>query len=284
MYSLKTGRGALQFALNGFAFRMGLLYFPLAYGPTLFFGIAGLIKFYKQRAKRDLWPYHYMILLGIGFFFAFFIKNPTEPHFGLLKATRIIPISLLMLAAYFLQGHLQAGRMRKGIAILLVLAFPSLITDNIVASDISNPSTYVRVPDMEAAEWIKENLPKAAIIQSEPNYPGAENGKFPKYAYSFIPIFAERRTAIGEWKASSQEHSKPDEVSERFHSIKRMYSTRSVKECVEILNRYGISYIYVGELERKLYRDGIDKFENKMNFDLAYSKNGVSVFRFLKVQ
>jgi uncharacterized membrane protein len=137
---------------------------------------------------------------------------------------------------------------------------------------------------MEAAEWIKENLPKAAIIQSEPNYPGAENGKFPKYAYSFIPIFAERRTAIGEWKASSQEHSKPDEVSERFHSIKRMYSTRSVKECVEILNRYDISYIYVGELERKLYRDGIDKFENNMNFDLAYSKNGVSVFRFRKAQ
>jgi hypothetical protein len=265
MYSLKTGRGALQFAPNWFAFRMGLVYFPLAYGPALFFAIAGLIKFCKHKEQRELWPCHYMILLGIGLFFVFFIKNPTEPHFGLLKATRIIPISLFALAAYFLQGHLQTARIRKSIAILLVLAFPSLITDNIVASDISNPSTYVRVSDMEAAEWIKKNLPKGAIIQAEPNYPGTENGKYPKYAYSFIPIFAERRTAIGEWKVSSQEHSKTDQVAERFHSIKRMYSTRSVKECVEILNRYGISYIYVGELERRVYRDGIHKFENNIS-------------------
>jgi uncharacterized membrane protein len=218
-----------------------------------------------------------MILLGIGLFFIFVIKNPTEPHFGLLKATRIMPISLLALTAYFLQGHLQAGRMRKGIAILLVLAFPSLITDNIVASDISNPSTYVRVSDMETAEWIKENLPKEAV-QAEPNYPGAENGKYPKYAYSFIPIFSERRTGIGEWKVSSVEHSKPHEVRERFHLIKRLFSAVDIHECILIIKKYGIEYIYVGKLEKTLYPEGVKKFYQNGNlFKKIYSSKNVDI-------
>ena len=282
MYSFKTGKGALQLAPNWFALRMGALYFPLAYGPGLFLGIAGLIKLYRQRERHDHWAHHYVILLAISLFFVFFIKNPTEPHFGLLKAARIIPICLLILTAYFLRSHLRTAKIGKSILVLLILAFPSIITDNMVASDISNPSTYVRLSDMEAAKWMKKNLLKEAIIQAEPNYPGAENGQFPKYAYSFIPVFAERRTAIGEWKVSSQEHSKPDEVSERFHSIKKMYSNNSVNECIEILKRYGIFYVYVGELERRLYRDGITKFEDNMNFNLIYSKGNVSVFRFVQ--
>jgi len=163
----------------------------------------------------------------------------------------------------------------------MLLASPTLFTDNYIASNISNPSTYVRREDMRATNWIKNNIPDDAIIQAEPNYPESDRITAPKYSYSLIPIFAERKTAIGEWKVSSQEHGKVEDVGKRFHLIRKMYSTSDIDECVEIIDRYGINYIYVGRLERELYREGIAKFENNNKFVLVYSIDDISVFKYI---
>lgn len=281
MYSFKTGQGVLKLAVNWFPVITGPLYFILAYGPPFLFGIAGIYKIFKQRESLDHPGYHYLLLFGISIFFVFFITNPTETHFGLLKATRIIPVCLLVFSAYLFQSIFEAQRITKVTIVLMLLGLPTLFTDNFIASDISNPSTYVLASDMEAAGWMKNNLPKEAIVQAEPNYPGTTIGRQPQYAYSFIPIFAERRTAIGEWKVSSQEHSKPNEVGERFHSVKKMFSMQDANESVRILEQFNIQYVYVGELEGRLYRDGIAKFKDKANFDLAYSGDNVFIFKLI---
>lgn len=280
MYSFSTGKGALQLSLNWFALKAGAAYFPIAYGPPFILGMAGLIRIIKRREAYCHWVIPYVMLLGVGIFFVFFVQNPTEYHFGLLKATRIIPISLLMLTIYFFQNRVNPEKIGKGTILLIALAFPTIITDNIIASDITNPSTFVRAADMDAARWIKKNIPQDAVVQAEPNYPGiGDNGIWPKYAYSFIPIFAQRKTAIGEWKVSSQEHGRPTEVAERFHAIKRMFSTRDFKECIELVNRYRINYIYVGELEKNEYGNGTNKFNNRVLFDKVYSTNNAKIYR-----
>jgi hypothetical protein len=281
MYSFQTGRGALKLSVNWFPVITGPFYFIFAYGPIFLFGIAGLYGIFKQRESSDHFVYQYILLFGISVAFVFFIKNPTEPHFGLIKATRIIPICLLVLSAYFFQNIFRTRMLHKTILVLILLALPTLFTDNFIASDISNPSTYVRYSDMEAAKWIKRNLPRETIIQAEPNYPGKQGDKSPIYAYSFIPIFSERRTAIGEWRVSHQEHSRGREVGQRFHSIKKMYSTASLSESTEIIKRYDIDYVYIGELERELYPEGIAKFMNGKHFQLIYLKGNVAIYRFV---
>lgn len=280
MYSFSTGKGALQLSLNWFALKEGVAYLPIAYGPPFILGMAGLIRIFKKRETYSHWVIHYIVLLGVGLFFVFFIQNSTEYHFGLLKATRIIPISLLMLTVYFFQSRVDTDKIGKGIIFLILLAFPSIISDNLIASDISNPSTFVRVADMDAARWIKNNIPPDAIVQAEPNYPGVDdNGIWPKYAYSFIPIFAHRKTAIGEWKVSSQEHGRPEEVAERFRAIKRMYSSKYIKECLDVINRYRINYIYVGDLERSAYGDGLVKFNNGTYFSIVYKRGNTLIYK-----
>jgi uncharacterized membrane protein len=164
---------------------------------------------------------------------------------------------------------------------LILLGLPSLFSDNFIASDIYSRSTYVCYSDMEAAKWIKRNVPKEAIIQAEPNYPEKQGDNTSLYPYSFIPIFAERRTAIGEWRVSHQEHSRTNEVGKRFHSIKKMYSTPNLGESVEIIRRYKIDYIYIGELEREMYPDGMAKFMNSNHFQLIYSKGNVAIYKFV---
>jgi hypothetical protein len=284
MYSLQTGKGVLQLNLNWFSILMSPFYFILEYGPMLILGVASMIKLFKKKETLRHWLYPYIILFGIALFFNFFITNPTETFFGLLKATRVIPICLLAFTAYLWSDGLQTNKIKAVTAFLLIIAFPSFFMDNFIASNIAKPSTFVRQPDMEAAIWIKKNLPRQAIIQAEPNYPGIDGQYKPKYSYSIIPIFAERRTAIGAWKVSSQEHSGSDEVGERFHSIKKMFGTTDINECIKILDKYNINYIYVGALEKKLYSEGIKKFHNsKQCFKQVYSRNGDNIFQFIHI-
>ena len=283
MYSFSTGKGALQLSPNWFALKAGIAYFSIAYGPPFIFGIAGLIRLFNKKESYSHWAVQYVVLLGVGLFFVFFIQNPTEYHFGLLKATRIVPISLLMLTAYFLQTRVAPEKIGKGIIVLIFMALPSIVSDNFIASDISNPSTFVRSTDMDAARWIKKNIPPDAIVQAEPDYPGVkDNGIWPKYAYSFIPIYSQRKTAIGEWKVSSQEHKRPEEVAERFHAIMQMYKTSNIKECVEIIKKYGINYIYVGDLEKSKYGDWLDKFNDVSLFELVYRHGNSSIYKVIE--
>ena len=280
MYSFITGKGALQLSPNWFALKFGVAYFPLAYGPPLILGILGLIVLLRKRAPHDHWVYQYVLLLGISLVFVFFIQNPLEYHFGLLKATRVVTISLLMLSVYFLQAY-QKAKLGKVIVLLIALAFPSLITDNIIASDVKNPSTFARSADIEATMWIKSNLPMDAIVQAEPDYPGIdENGIYPKYVYSLIPIFAERITAVGDYKVSIAAQNNTDKGVKLYHQIKRMFTTTDIKECVAILNDTKITHIYIGQLEKSLYPDGIKKFENNnTDFYEIYRYKGITIYQ-----
>lgn len=285
MYSFQTGSKALQLAPNWFAIKTLPIYLPLLYGPALILSFIALITIFRKKENYEHWVYRYIALLAVGLFFVLFIQNPTEYHFGLLKATRLIPISLLMLTIYFFQLYSAKNNIGSGIFVMLALAFPSFISDNFIASDISNPSTFVRADDLKAAIWIKKNLPKDAIIQAEPNYPGEDKGNWPKYAYSFIPIFAERRTAIGEWKVSSQEHGKLNEVAERFHSIKKMLSISDLEYTINTLKKYDIQYVYLGKLEKDLYPEAAIKFKKNTNyFKEVFSMNETSIFLFNAIQ
>ncbi|HUU41940.1 MAG TPA: hypothetical protein VMW42_13475 [Desulfatiglandales bacterium] len=282
MYSFKIGKGALQISPNRLSILFAPVYFPLEYGPMLFLAVAGIIKIIQQKESLDHWVYPYIILLPIGLFFAWFVINPADVLFGLLKATRVIPFGLLALTAYFCREGFRKRRTLVICIILLLPAVPVYFTDSFIASNISDPSaTFVRQSDMEAAKWIRKNLPERAVIQAEHDYPGNEAPYKPRYYYSFIPAFAYRRTAIGEYRASSVAHSGTDQFGERLKGIKTMFSTNDVEECCSILMKYHIDYVYIGKLEKSLYPDGIGKFFHHHDyFENVYSAQGVDIFRF----
>ncbi|MGD0886011.1 MAG: hypothetical protein ABSA46_14280 [Thermodesulfovibrionales bacterium] len=280
MYSLKTGQGVLQMKPNMFPILLAPLYFPIEYGPVLLFGIAGMVKVIKQKENGDHWIYQFIILLIISLFFVFFIVNPAESQFGLLKATRIIPLCLLMLTAYLWQRGLSLTKFKWPIVALLVVAAPTYFTDMYIASNVKDTSsTYIRDADFEACQWIKRTLPVNAVIQAEPNYPGIDGLHIPYYYYSLIPDFAERVTGVGEWKVSNVEHSKAGIIGERFHEIKKMFSTTDLSESVAVLKKYHINYVYIGRLENLLYPQGISKFrDNQGIFKRVYSMSGTEIY------
>ena len=284
MYRFNVGKGALLLTLNLFPIVAGILYFPFAYGPNLLIGLAGLLQGLRRKTGDpqgiDIrWFHMTLILFLIALFFTFFVKNPTEPQFGLLKAERIIPICLLIFSLNFLLRE-RSRRSLTWVILLIAIGAPTYATDLMVSSNLVNPrNTYLARSDSEACQWIRENLSADAIVQAEPNHPGEDSRFKPLYYYSLIPIFAERPTAIGEWKVSSQEHAKPSEVSERFHAVRRMFSTDRVDEALSVIRRYKIDYIYIGRLEKKSYPRGVGKFSANPNlFRSVYSNRGTEIY------
>jgi len=281
MYSFETGKSVLQIAPNLFALSTFPAYMLLEYGPLLILGMWGLYLLYKNRESSDHWTYPFIFLFVIGIAFMLMIKSPTEMHFGLLKATRIVPVCLIAFSAYcLLKKWNEKPRFRWIAVLLLLLAVPSFFVDAHLASDVNNPSTYVKIEDLEAAKWIRNNLPKDAVVQAYTNYPGPSEFPFtPLYYYSFIPVFAERETAFGEWKFSSQEHAQSGDVGTRFHQINTLFSTRDMEVAMKIIQKYNISYLYLGSVEKNLFGKGISKFMDSSCFETVFSKGNVHIVR-----
>jgi len=281
MFSFKTGSGVLKLKPNLFPMLLGFLYFPISYGPSVILGVMGIARYFKWSDGDDILQDFLLVVLVVALFFVFFIVNPTESYFGLLKSTRLVPICLVTFSIYYLERSPVSRLVKYGLPALAILALPNLLTDTFLASNVNGKgSTFIRVADLDACRWIRDNTSPSAIVQAEPNYPGNEEPYNPVYYYSLIPIFAERPTSIGEWKVSSQEHAKPGEVGDRTRAIQRMFATASPDEAYGILRKYGIEYVYLGRLEKILYRDGIDKFYNNSRlFVRVYSREGVEIFR-----
>jgi uncharacterized membrane protein len=60
--------------------------------------------------------------------------------------------------------------------------------------------------------------------------------------------------------------------------VKQVYQTTSVEEARQILQTYGVEYVYVGALEREAYGDaGFAKFSQFM--DVVFQNTGVAIYK-----
>ena len=49
-----------------------------------------------------------------------------------------------------------------------------------------------------------------------------------------------------------------------------MTSPDNKKKALELMDKYNVSYVYIGQFERQLYDVRIDKFEDKTYFERVY--------------
>ena len=60
--------------------------------------------------------------------------------------------------------------------------------------------------------------------------------------------------------------------------VKQVYQTTSAEEAREILETYGVKYVYVGTLEREAYGEaGLAKFGEFM--EVAFQNSGATIYR-----
>jgi uncharacterized membrane protein len=69
-----------------------------------------------------------------------------------------------------------------------------------------------------------------------------------------------------------------EEPGRREPDIRTLYTTRDVKGALTLLEKYDITYVYMGDLERQTFGPtGLSKFERFM--DPVFQQGGVTIYR-----
>ncbi len=72
-------------------------------------------------------------------------------------------------------------------------------------------------------------------------------------------------------------------VDERVADVNKAFTTTDQAEALSILKKYGVQYIFIGQLEKLYYPTaGLDKFKDmaqKGVLGLVYNNQGVELFK-----
>jgi len=113
--------------------------------------------------------------------------------------------------------------------------------------------------DYEAINWLLDNVEGSPVI--------AEANTEPRGLYrwgSRVSIYTGLPTILGwSWHQRQQRSAMPGEwIDRRLNDIQRLFSETNPETALEILRRYDVRYIYVGDVERIYYPvAGLEKFE-----------------------
>ena len=172
------------------------------------------------------------------------------------------------------------GKILSAVAVILVLAgllFPVLAIPK-RADEYGGPVTldgaaYLasgRPADYAAITWLNEHVEGAPVILEAPG--GSYDYEGRVSAHTGLP------TVLGWAGHEHQWRGTYDEQARRKEDIETLYTSVDEEQVLTLLDKYDISYVYVGPLERDLYPvEGLAKFAGLM--EVAYESGGVVIYK-----
>jgi YYY domain-containing protein len=135
--------------------------------------------------------------------------------------------------------------------------------------------------DYEAIQWMHRNIDGSPVIaEAHSSNPYRSIG-------NRIAMYTGLPAIVGwDWHQRQQRAVLPGQlVSARIQDVRRLYETTVVPEAVSLLQKYGVEYVYSGELERVYYGDeGLRKFDQMVEaglLDEVYANGATSIYRVL---
>ena len=132
--------------------------------------------------------------------------------------------------------------------------------------------------DLEAIRWLQDNVEGSPVILEAHHHQYHWTSRVA--GYTGLP------TVLGwPWHQIQQRTLYTYAVQERSQDIGEIYNTADVSRTRELLTKYEVQYIVVGELERAHYSaSGLDKFERMVGKGLVFPEfhnQGVNIYRVL---
>ncbi|WP_292389840.1 DUF2298 domain-containing protein [Methanosarcina sp. UBA5] len=129
--------------------------------------------------------------------------------------------------------------------------------------------------DYDAIKWIQENIKGTPVILE------ASSDESSYHYTSRVSANTGLPTVIG-WTRHERFWGRDDEeIRTRLEDVNTIYTTSSKKKALELMNKYNISYVYIGQLERQMYDVKTDKFEDESYFELVY-QDSVQIYKVKK--
>lgn len=266
--------GFLQFGFLGASRQQPVVTLFLSLGPIIVTGAAGLL-FAGPQPLAAAMPF--AILSAIALFLMYFVRLSVDQAWMAFRAGQMMIVGLAALTARFVAANTGARRAIASAIVLLAFACgaPTTIIDEYNAQDTTNlamgpgfPWTIVVTPQQQQAyAWIRQNTPRNAVVQMDAR-------SRDRSTWSNIPSFAERRMAGG----LPISLLKVPEYDERSDRVRAMYATKNADEAANIARTLRIDYVYVDEVERRAYKDGI-RFDASPAFEKVFDASPVAVYR-----
>ncbi len=132
--------------------------------------------------------------------------------------------------------------------------------------------------DAEAIRWLQDHVLGTPVI-AEANTPLYRWG-------GRISVYTGLPSIIGwDWHQRQQRAALDGIVVDwRLQDLRELYETASPERAAELLGRYGVGLVYVGELERAYYpAEGLTKFDAMVGqqLDIVYRQGPVTIYRVL---
>jgi len=267
--------GFLQFGFLGASRQQPIETLLLSLGPILLIGIAGLLPA-QGRPLRPLVPS--IALAAIALFLMYFVRLTVDHAWMAFRAGQMLIVALAAPAARYIAGGTTGAR-RWATAAMVVFCFvagaPTTIIDEYNAQDTTNlamgpgfPWTIVVTPQQQDAyRWLRERTPPTSVVQMD-----ARSRE--RSTWSNIPSFAERRMAAG----LPISLLNIPEYAERSDLARRMYATSNPAEAADIARTLRVDYVYVDEVERRAYSQGIS-FDRSPQFEKVFTEDPVAIYR-----
>lgn len=127
--------------------------------------------------------------------------------------------------------------------------------------------------DYAAVAWLNENISGAPVILEAPG------DRFRAYVYEGrVSALTGLPTLLGWAGHQHQWRGSYDEQARREPDIETLYTSTDPGEVSALLDKYDVSYVYVGPLERARYpASGLAKFANLL--DVVYDGTAVTIYR-----
>ena len=187
-------------------------------------------------------------------------------------------------AVYWLARHRSALRVafQVGFWVLFVLGLVYPVLGNYSRAGNFQPeptldgTAYLAANepgDYDAIAWLNENVEGAPVILEAPGTGGSSyvyEGRVS--ALTGLPTLLGWAGHEGQWRGSYavQNAREPD--------IETIYNTLDVEAARSLLAEYGVTYVYVGPVERSEYEPrGLQKFARFM--DVAYENGDVTIYK-----
>lgn len=187
--------------------------------------------------------------------------------------------------AYYVSHRLRgwgAGAWRLALVLLVAggLVYPALAIPNKAANFQGDPTLdgmawieAVHPDDYAAIRWLQANATDGVVVLEAPG------DRFAAYQYvGRVSALTGLPTLLGWGNHEHQWRGNYDEPARREPDIQMLYEGLDAQQTGELLDKYHITYVYVGHLERQRYSPrGLAKFGLLM--DVAYNQGEVTIYQ-----
>jgi YYY domain-containing protein len=188
-------------------------------------------------------------------------------------------------AVYYVSQQLKgipaySWRFAMTVLVLGAMVYPILATMNKTNSFRNEPTldgiewiSQQRPGDYAAITWLRENAFDGSVILEAPG------SNYAAYQYTGrVSAMTGLPTLLGWGGHQSQWRGNYDEPARREPEIDLLFNTSDVAQAQLLLDKYGITYVYVGLLERERYSpQGLRKFEQMMT--IAFQQDDVTIYK-----